>query len=46
GSFVFVPAQDFSKSWPDKTLYKKYRLTPDEIGFIESTIRPMGESDA
>jgi len=46
GSFVFVPAQDFSKSWPDKALYKRYRLTPDEIEFIESTIRPMGASDA
>jgi len=46
GSFVFVPAQDFSKSWPDKALYKRYRLTPDEIEFIESTIRPVGESDA
>lgn len=41
GSFVFVPTQDFSKSWTDKTLYKKYLLTPEEIEFIESTIRPM-----
>lgn len=41
GSFVFVPIQDFSKSWTDKTLYKKYLLTPEEIEFVESTIRPM-----
>lgn len=41
GSFVFVPIQDFSKSWTDKTLYKRYLLTPEEIEYIESTIRPM-----
>lgn len=41
GSFVFVPIQDFSRSWTDKTLYKRYLLTPEEIEFIESTIRPM-----
>ncbi|MCO5052847.1 MAG: Eco57I restriction-modification methylase domain-containing protein [Verrucomicrobiae bacterium] len=41
GSFVFVPAQDFTKSWTDKTLYKKYLLKPEEIDFIESTIRAM-----
>ena len=40
-SFVFVPTQDFSKSWTDKMLYKKYLLTSEEIEFIESTIRPM-----
>ena len=41
GSFVFVPIQDFSKSWIDKTLYERNLLTPQEIEFIESTIRPM-----
>lgn len=25
----------------DRQLYKKYKLTNDEIEFIESTIRPM-----
>jgi site-specific DNA-methyltransferase (adenine-specific) len=40
-SFVFVPIQDFSKSWTDEVLYKKYQLTPEEINFIESIIRPM-----
>lgn len=45
GSFVFVPTQDFSKSWTDKTLYKRYLLTPEEIEFINSMIRPMNESD-
>lgn len=41
GSFVFVPTQPFSKTWTDDALYRKYLLTPEEIEFIESTIRPM-----
>ena len=39
--FQFVPIQDFSKSWTDEELYKKYNLTQEEIDFIESMIRPM-----
>lgn len=39
--FCFVPIQDFSKEWTDELLFAKYRLTNDEIYFIESTIRPM-----
>lgn len=39
--YGFVPMQDFSESWTDEKLYKKYGLTPDEIAFIESMIRPM-----
>jgi site-specific DNA-methyltransferase (adenine-specific) len=39
--YQFVPMQDFSQSWTDEKLYKKYGLTQDEITFIESMIRPM-----
>jgi len=39
--YTFVPTQNFSKSWNDVELYKKYKLTKDEIEFIESMIRPM-----
>ena len=39
--YTFVPVQDFSESWTDEKLYKKYKLTKDEIAFIESMIRPM-----
>jgi site-specific DNA-methyltransferase (adenine-specific) len=39
--YTFVPKQDFSGSWTDETLYKKYGITKDEIAFIESMIRPM-----
>ena len=40
-TFGFVPEQDFSKPWTDEELYEKYNLTQEEIGFIESMIRPM-----
>lgn len=40
-TFVFVPVQDFSKSWTDKELYQKYKLSDEEISFIESKIKPM-----
>ena len=49
--FCFVPIQDFTKNsdinWSksisdiDKQLYKKYKLTKQEIAFIEKTIKPM-----
>ena len=39
--YQFVPLQDFSKTWTDEELYKKYGLTQEEIDFIESMIKPM-----
>ncbi|MDT9498436.1 Eco57I restriction-modification methylase domain-containing protein [Capnocytophaga canimorsus] len=41
GVYQFVPMQDFSKPWTDAELYAKYRLTEEEITYIEKTIRPM-----
>jgi len=40
-NFRFIPLQDFTRSWSDADLYKKYGLTDEEIKFIESTIKPM-----
>lgn len=40
-TYTFIPIQDFSESWTDEKLYKKYNLTKEEIDFIESMIRPM-----
>ncbi len=49
--YQFVPLQDFGKTsdidWSksiseiDKQLYTKYKLTAEEIAFIESMIKPM-----
>lgn len=39
--YSFVPVQDWSRRWTDADLYEKYKITDDEIGFIESVVRPM-----
>ena len=39
--YHYVPLQDFSKPWTDAELYKKYKLTKEEIDFIESVIKKM-----
>jgi site-specific DNA-methyltransferase (adenine-specific) len=39
--YLFVPVQDFTKTWSDEQLYKKYRLTNAEIAIIENSTRPM-----
>lgn len=43
--YVWVPQQAWDKKWTDADLYKKYKLTEDDIAFIEKMIRPMGEND-
>ena len=43
--YSFVPMQNFDESWTDDKLYKKYKLTREEIKFIEKMIRPMGEDN-
>jgi len=39
--YAFVPNQDWSKTWTDDALYAKYRLTDEEIAFVEKVVRPM-----
>ena len=43
GVYRFVPIQDWSKPWTDAELYRKYNLTQEEIDYIESMIKPMGD---
>jgi site-specific DNA-methyltransferase (adenine-specific) len=43
--YSFVPIQDFTESWTDEKLYKKYKLTKAEVEFIESMIRPMDNGE-
>lgn len=40
GVYEFVPLQDFTKTYTDEMLYKKYKLTKDQIKEIEK-IRPL-----
>ncbi len=39
--YLWVPQQSWDRTWTDKVLYKKYRLTQDQINYIESVIKPM-----
>lgn len=39
--YQFVPIQDFNEEWTDEKLYQKYRLTQEEIDFIEAMVKPM-----
>jgi site-specific DNA-methyltransferase (adenine-specific) len=39
--FIFVPNLDMNQFWNDETLYEKYKLTSEEIHFIETSIREM-----
>lgn len=41
GVYQFAPLQDWSKPWTDAELYEKYKLTPEEIAYIEENIEEM-----
>lgn len=43
--FAFVPRLPMDRAWTDEMLYEKYRITKDEVAFINSMIRPMSEGD-
>ncbi|MDA8119106.1 MAG: Eco57I restriction-modification methylase domain-containing protein [Gammaproteobacteria bacterium] len=44
-TYTWVPQQSWNRTWTDDMLYKKYGITNDEMAFIESMIRPLGDSD-
>ena len=41
GVYRLVPTQNFEKKVDDKFLFKKYKLTENEIKFIDTMIKPM-----
>lgn len=45
GTYAWVPMQAWNQEWTDADLYKKYKLTKDEISYIESVIRPMSAAE-
>jgi site-specific DNA-methyltransferase (adenine-specific) len=45
GVYSFVPMQDFTQSWSDEKLNKKYGITKSEIQFVNSMIRPMADNE-
>lgn len=40
-TYSFVPMQNFNENWDDKKLYKKYKITKEEVDFIETLVRPL-----
>jgi len=44
-TYSWVPIQSWDRQWTDKALYKKYKLTAQEIDYIESVIKPMDLSE-
>lgn len=44
-TYSWIPQQAWNRTWTDELLYEKYGITKQEVAFIESMIRPMGESD-
>jgi site-specific DNA-methyltransferase (adenine-specific) len=40
-TYTWVPMQSWDEIWTDSKLYKKYKLSKEEISYIESVIRPM-----
>jgi site-specific DNA-methyltransferase (adenine-specific) len=43
--FAFVPRLPMDREWTDEMLADKFHLVEDDIAFINSMIRPMGEGD-
>lgn len=43
--FLFLPTQDFTKTWDDGALNKKYDLTAEEIDYIDSIMKPIESKD-
>lgn len=44
-AYSFVPMQDFSRTWTDEELFKKYGLAEEEIAYIDRVIKPMNAED-
>jgi site-specific DNA-methyltransferase (adenine-specific) len=41
GNFALVPLLDFGRKWSDAQLFKLFKLSEEEISYIESAIRKM-----
>lgn len=44
-TYTWVPQQAWDRAWTDAELYKKYRLSKDDIAYIEASIRAKGDID-
>jgi site-specific DNA-methyltransferase (adenine-specific) len=44
-TYTWVPQQTWDRIWTDDALYKKYRLSKDDIAYIEASIRTRASDD-
>ena len=44
-TYTWVPQQTWDRKWTDDELYKTYKLTKEEVTYIESMIRSMESDD-
>lgn len=44
-TYTWVPQQAWNRVWTDELLCEKYRLSSEDVAFIESIIRPMPADD-
>lgn len=44
-TYTWVPQQIWDRVWSDEALYKKYRLSNNDIAHIEASIRPKPSGD-
>lgn len=40
-TYSWVPTQTWDRIWTDEELYEKYRLSSEQVAYIESVIKPM-----
>jgi len=44
-TYLWVPVQTWDRTWTDEELYAKYKLTRNEVAFIETMIRAVEPAD-
>ena len=44
-TYLWVPVQSWEQDWTDVELFEKYGLSPEEVAFVESVVKPMDISD-
>lgn len=44
-TYAWVPMQSLDTTWTDEGLFRKYGITKEEVAFIQSMVRPMGDSN-
>jgi len=44
-TYTWVPQQTWNRTWTDEALFKKYKLSKEDVAYIETMVRPMEAND-